>query len=120
LHLRPYVRVFAAQIGVEQILRLNDAKHLFRRAGMGGQSRMNTLHDCPADVVWIAGEIDHVDLAARRHDRSNGAIAEPHDARDHRALARFDDTGGFSFRHQASDLFIGDPVLGRRPVSEGA
>jgi hypothetical protein len=64
--------------------------------------------------------IDHVDLAARRHDRSNGAITQAHDARDHRALYRFEDTGGFGFRHQASDPLHGDPVLGLSPVSEGS
>jgi hypothetical protein len=33
-HLHPYVRAFAAQIRVEQILRLNDAEHLFRMNAM--------------------------------------------------------------------------------------
>jgi hypothetical protein len=59
-------------------------------------------------------------LAARRHDRSNGPITQPHDARDHRALPWFEDTSGFGFRHQASDLFIGDPVRGLCPISEGS
>jgi SAM-dependent methyltransferase len=47
-------------------------------------------------------------------------IPQPHHARDHCALPRFEDTGGFGFRHQASDLFIGDPVLGLCPISEGS
>ena len=34
-------------------------------------------------------------------------------------MARFEDTGGFGFRHQAPDLFIGDAVLGLCPISEG-
>jgi hypothetical protein len=43
IQLSSYVQAFAAQTGVEQILRLNDAEHLFRRAGVDGQSRMNTF-----------------------------------------------------------------------------
>jgi hypothetical protein len=53
-----------------------------------------------------------------RHDRSNGAIAQSHDARDHRALARLNNASGFRLRHQASDLFVADSVLGLCLVSE--
>ena len=114
----PYVRALAAEIGVEQILGLNDAEHLFRRAGVNGQSRMNTLHDHSADIIRIIRQIDHVHFAARRHDRSNRTITQPHDAGDHRAFARLDHTGGFRLRHQGPDLFIRDAVLGLRLISE--
>src|SRR5262245_57769028 len=65
---------------------------------MGGQSRMNTPHDRPSDVVLIRGNVDHLHFAARRHNRSNGAITQPPATRDHRALARLEDTSGFGFR----------------------
>src|SRR5262249_16577212 len=71
-HVCSYVRAFAAQKRLEQILRLNDAKHLSRRAAMGGQSRMNALHDRPTDILRIGGKIDHIHLVARCHDCSNG------------------------------------------------
>jgi hypothetical protein len=79
---------------------------------------MNAPHQHPADILRISSKIDHVHLAARRHDRFNRAITQPHDAGDHRAFARFDHTGGFRFRHQGSDLFIRDPVLGLRLISK--
>ena len=79
---------------------------------------MNALRDHPADILRISGKIDHVHFATRRHDRSNRAVTQQHDAGDHRAFARFDHTGGFRFRHQGANLFIRDALLGLCRMSE--
>ena len=65
----------------------------------------------------IVGQIDHVHLAARRHHRADRAVAEPHHARDHGALAGLQDAGGLGLGDQGANFLLGDALL--RPPASG-
>jgi len=55
---------------------------------------------------------------ARCHHGADRTIAQPHDAGDHGTLAGLDNARRLGFRHQTPDFFIGDAMLGLRPISE--
>jgi hypothetical protein len=46
------------------------------------------------------GQVDHAHLATRRHDGTDGKIAEAHDARDHFLFAGFEHAGILRFDNE--------------------
>ena len=63
-------------------------------------------------------QIDLVDLRARRHDRADRPVAEPHDARDHLFLARLQHARVLGFADEVMDLVLRDLLLGLAAAAE--
>ena len=64
------------------------------------------------------GEVDHVDLAARRHHCADRPVAEAHHAGDHFLLAGFEHAGIFGFHDQRADFILGHGLGGFAALAE--
>ncbi len=79
---------------------------------------MRALRESLADRVQVVAQVDHVDLAPRRHHRAHRPVAEPHHARDHFPLAGLEHAGVLGFDDQRADFVLGDPLFLLAAVAE--
>ena len=66
----------------------------------------------------VSVEIDHAHLATRRHDGTDGKIAEAHDARDHFLFAGLEHAGILGFDDQGADFILADFLAGRAAMTQ--
>ena len=64
------------------------------------------------------GQIDHAHFAARRHDGTDGQIAEAHDARDHFLFTGLEHAGILGFDHEGTDFILADLFAGLAALTE--
>jgi hypothetical protein len=79
---------------------------------------MTAGHQRGANRLQVIGQIDHADLAARRHDGADRKIAEAHDARDHFLFAGFEHAGILGFDDEGADFILADFLAGLAAVAE--
>ena len=112
------VEFLAGDQDVGNVLGLDDADDLVGIAVDDRQARMDALLHRLGNLGGVIGEIDHVDVVARRHDGADRTVAQAHDAGDHRALLAFDHAGGLGFGNQHLDFFLGDLRLRGAALAE--
>ena len=64
-----------------------------------------------ADLVAGGVDVDPVDLGPRGHHFAHRPVGQPHDARDHRALAFLEHAGGLRFGDDQVQFLGGHRVL---------